>query len=119
MPVEAPVIRALGLDMTGLEGCNQDLCRWSGFSSSHVPCEISHAFRNMPMNRIFAFVAATLIAVPGAAFAAQGKAGLWSVTTTLQSASFQVSPAFSATMLHTGLNLPTNGQPLVTQMCMT
>jgi hypothetical protein len=73
----------------------------------------------MHMNRVFAFVAAALIATPGAALAAQGRAGLWTITTTLQNSSFQVTPAFSATMLRTGLNLPTSGQTLVTQMCMT
>ena len=73
----------------------------------------------MSRSLICALMGSALILAPGAAFAAHGKPGLWTVTTT-----WQFSPPFVPSALVTlarqqGVSPPRNGQPFVHHMCMT
>ncbi|HET7084493.1 MAG TPA: hypothetical protein VFI23_06970 [Rhizomicrobium sp.] len=71
------------------------------------------------MRRIFLFLsAALLLLVPNAGFA-DGKAGLWSVTTTYQFGMPLVPPALVALSRAQNLKTPVTGTPFVHHICMT
>jgi hypothetical protein len=64
--------------------------------------------------------AAALILAPGAAWAAHGKPGLWTITSTMQMANApQMPPGMAEMMKKRGMNVPVAGQPFTSQMCMT
>jgi hypothetical protein len=64
--------------------------------------------------------AASLVLVPAAAFAAHGKVGLWTVTSTMQMSNMpQIPPEALAMMKAHHMAIPGSGQPNIIQMCMT
>ena len=72
------------------------------------------------MNRISPWIAASLILVPAVALAAHGKAGLWTVTSTMEMSNMpQIPPEALAMMKARHMPIPGSGQPTTTQMCMT
>lgn len=65
-------------------------------------------------------IAAVIVLLPAAAFAAHGRAGLWNVTSTMQMANTpQMPPEAMAMMKSRGMKMPGMGQPMTMQMCMT
>jgi hypothetical protein len=63
---------------------------------------------------------AAVFLAPGAALAAHGKVGLWTITSTMKMANApQIPPEVVAMMKKRGVNVPQPGQPYVSQMCMT
>jgi len=65
-------------------------------------------------------IAAIIVLLPAAAFAAHGRAGLWNVTSTMQTANMpQMPPEAMAMMKSRGMKMPGMGQPMTMQMCMT
>jgi hypothetical protein len=65
-------------------------------------------------------VAAGLVLVPAAAFAAHGRPGLWTVTSTIQmSTAPQIPPQALAMMKARHMPIPNSGEPTSTQICMT
>jgi hypothetical protein len=65
-------------------------------------------------------IAAVIVLLPAAAFAAHGRAGLWNVTSTMQMANApQMPPEAMAMMKSRGMKMPGMGQPMTMQMCMT
>ena len=74
------------------------------------------------MNRspLCVLVAVSLVLIPAAAFAAHGKAGLWTVTSTMQMSNApQIPPEALAMMKQRHIPLPGSGEPTTFQMCMT
>jgi hypothetical protein len=74
------------------------------------------------MNRLplSALIAASLVLVPAAAFAAHGRVGLWTITSTMQMSNApQIPPEALAMMKARHLPIPNSGEPFTTQMCMT
>lgn len=68
--------------------------------------------------RVCALLGAALILVPAAAFAAHGKVGLWTVTSTMEMKDMPPMPPQAVEMMkQRGMPIP--GQPFTTQMCMT
>src|SRR5438045_3797053 len=115
MPLEAPVIRALGRVMAA----NLDR---SGPFSSRFSTSVAHArligfFSEMFMRRLFLFLFAAMLLLSSPAFAA-GKVGLWSVTTTYQFGMRYVPPALVSLARSQGLKPPVSGQPFTHHMCM-
>jgi hypothetical protein len=72
----------------------------------------------MDRSLISTLVAAAVVLAPGAALAAHGKAGLWTVTTTMANAP-PIPPEALAQMKAHNVPIPTPGQPFTSQMCMT
>ena len=67
-----------------------------------------------------ALIAASVVLLPAAAFAAHGKAGLWNVTSSMEMANMpQMPPEAMAMMKSRGMKMPGMGQPMTTQICMT
>src|SRR5215469_6360899 len=67
-----------------------------------------------------ALIATSLVLVPVAALAAHGKAGLWTVTSTMQMSNApQIPPEALAMMKERHIPVPGSGEPTTTQMCMT
>jgi hypothetical protein len=66
-------------------------------------------------------IAITVALAPAAALAAHGKAGLWNISSTMETASMpQMPPEAMAMMKSRGMKIPgMGGQPIVTQICMT
>ena len=65
-------------------------------------------------------IAAAVVLAPGAAWAAHGKVGLWTITSTMQMANApQIPPEVMAMMKKRGVAMPMAGQPFTSQMCMT
>jgi Protein of unknown function (DUF3617) len=63
-------------------------------------------------------IAASLLLVPAAALAAHGRAGLWTVTSSMQMANMpQIPPEAMAMMKERHMPIP--GEPMTTQICMT
>jgi hypothetical protein len=62
--------------------------------------------------------AALVLASAGLALAAHGKAGLWSVSTTMAAPNVQIPPEALAQMKAMGMKMP-GGQTVTTQICMT
>ena len=74
------------------------------------------------MNRKFVsgLIGAAIVLAPGAALAAHGRAGLWTITTTMEMANMpKIPPEALAMMKARHMNVPTPGQPFTSQMCMT
>src|ERR1700761_3713007 len=65
-----------------------------------------------------ALIAASLVLVPAGAFAAHGKAGLWTVTTTMHMAGMPQIPPQALEMMR-ARHMPIPGEPSTIQMCMT
>ena len=74
----------------------------------------------MPRKLASTLIAATIL-MPAAALAMpHGKPGLWNITTTMQMASMpKMPPEVMEMMKKRGMNMPTPGQPMTSQMCMT
>ena len=74
----------------------------------------------MPRKLASTLIAATIL-MPAAALAMpHGKPGLWNITTTMQMASMpKMPPEVMEMMKKRGMNIPTPGQPMTSQMCMT
>ncbi len=68
--------------------------------------------------RICALMGAALILAPAVAFAAHGKVGLWTVTSTLELRNMPPIPPQTLEMMKQN-GQPIPGQPFTTQMCMT
>src|SRR5579872_1695637 len=67
-----------------------------------------------------ALIAASLILVPAAALAAHGRAGLWTVTSSMEMSNMpQMPPEAMAMMKQRCMQMPGMGQPMTTQICMT
>jgi hypothetical protein len=63
-------------------------------------------------------IASALLLAPGAAWAAHGKPGLWTVTSTIHmDKALPMSPQMAAAMKQRGV--PMAGEPVTSQMCMT
>jgi hypothetical protein len=74
----------------------------------------------MPRKILSSLITAAVILAPGAAFAAHGKPGLWTITSTMQMANApKMPPEMAAMMKKRGMNVPVAGQPYTSQMCMT
>jgi hypothetical protein len=74
----------------------------------------------MDRAKLSALIAASLVLVPAAAFAAHGRPGLWTITSTMQMSNApQIPPEALAMMKARHLPIPNSGQPFTTQMCMT
>lgn len=73
------------------------------------------------MDRKFsALIAAGLVLVPACAFAAHGRPGLWTVTSTMQMSNMpQIPPEALAMMKARHMPVPGSGEPMTMQMCMT
>ena len=72
----------------------------------------------MSRSLICALMGAALILTPIAAFGAHGRAGLWTVTSTMEMKNMpQMPPEAMAMMKARGMPMP--GAPFTTQMCMT
>ena len=75
------------------------------------------------MNRklVSGLIGAALILTPAAAWAAHGKPGLWTISTTMQMANMpQIPPEAMAMMKSRGMSMPgMGGTPMVSQICMT
>jgi hypothetical protein len=72
----------------------------------------------MSRSLICALMGTALILTPGIAFAAHGKAGLWTVTSQMEMKGMpQMPPEAMAMMKARGMPMP--GAPFTTQMCMT
>ena len=74
------------------------------------------------MNCKFAsgLIVAAIALLPAAAFAAHGKPGLWTISSTMQMANMpQMPPEAMAMMKARGMSMPGMGGPIVTQICMT
>src|SRR5471030_2869477 len=74
----------------------------------------------MPRKLASTLIAAAIL-MPAAALAMpHGKPGLWNITTTMQMASMpKIPPEVMEMMKKRGMNMPTPGQPMTSQMCMT
>jgi hypothetical protein len=66
-------------------------------------------------------IASAVVLAPAAAWAAHGRPGLWTVSSTMQMANMpQMPPEAMAMMKARGMKMPgMGGSPIVTQMCMT
>ena len=74
----------------------------------------------MKRNLTLALIAAALGLVPVAAWAAHGKPGLWTISSTMQMANMpQMPPEAMAMMKARGMQVPGMGAPIVSQICMT
>lgn len=74
----------------------------------------------MDRTSLSALIAASLVLIPAAAFAAHGRVGLWTVTTTVQMSGMpQMPPEALAMMKAHHVAVPNSGEPTTTQMCMT
>jgi hypothetical protein len=74
----------------------------------------------MPRNLVSSLITAALVLAPSAAFAAHGKVGLWTITSTMHMANApQIPPEALAMMKARHMNVPMPGQPYTSQMCMT
>ena len=72
----------------------------------------------MSRSLICALLGTALILTPGIAFAAHGRAGLWTVTSQMEMQGMpQMPPEAMAMMKARGMAMP--GSPMTTQMCMT
>ena len=75
------------------------------------------------MKRILTASVALLLVSPGVALAGHGKAGLWTITTSIQMPNMpqmpQMSPEVAAMMKQRGMSMPGMGGPITTQICMT
>jgi hypothetical protein len=71
---------------------------------------------------IYALMGTALVLAP-AAFAAHGKAGLWTISSTTKMPNMpqmqNLPPEAMAMMKARGMQMPGMGQPIVTQICMT
>jgi hypothetical protein len=70
---------------------------------------------------VLALTGAAIVLAPATAFAAHGKPGLWTITSTMQMANMpQMPPEAMAMMKSRGMKIPgMGGAPIVTQICMT
>ena len=75
----------------------------------------------MSRSLITALMGTALILAPVAAMAAHGKAGLWTVTSTMEMPNMPKMPAMppEAMAMMKARGMPMPGQPFTTQMCMT
>lgn len=75
----------------------------------------------MQRNLVSGWIAAAVILAPGAAHAAHGKPGLWTITSTMHMATpLPMSPDMAAMMKKRGMkDMPMANQPFTSQMCMT
>lgn len=74
----------------------------------------------MRRSSLSTLLATILVLVPAMAYAAHGKAGLWTVTSTMDLPNMPpVPPNVQAMMKARHVAIPNSGQPFVTQMCMT
>src|SRR3954471_8550247 len=75
----------------------------------------------MKRNLTLALIAAAVGLAPVAAWAAHGKPGLWTISSTMQMANMpQMPPEAMAMMKARGMSIPgMGGAPIVSQMCMT
>jgi hypothetical protein len=65
-------------------------------------------------------IAGAVLLVPVAAWAAHGRAGLWTISTTMEMANMpQMPPEAMAMMKSRGMQMPGMGKPFVSQICMT
>jgi len=74
------------------------------------------------MNRklVSGLIGAALVLAPAAAWAAHGKPGLWTISTTMQMANMpQIPPEAMAMMKSRGMSMPGMGGPITSQICMT
>src|SRR3982750_3893179 len=75
------------------------------------------------MHRKFAsgVIVAAVVLLPAAAWAAHGKPGLWTISSTMQMANMpQMPPEAMAMMKARGMQIPgMGGSPIVSQICMT
>jgi hypothetical protein len=67
---------------------------------------------------ICTLMGSALILIPAAAMAAHGKAGLWTVTSTMDMKGMPAMPPEAMAMMKER-HMPMPGQPFTTQMCMT
>jgi len=75
--------------------------------------------KGMPPRIATASIAAAILLLPAAAFAGHGKAGLWTVTSTMQMGNMpQMPPEAMAMMRSRGMSMP-GMAPMTTQICMT
>jgi hypothetical protein len=74
----------------------------------------------MRIKRILTASLALLLVAPGAALAGHGKAGLWTITTSMNMAEMpQMPPEVAAMMKQRGMKMPGMGEPITSQICMT
>ena len=74
----------------------------------------------MHFKRVCASVAVVCVLAPGAALAAHGKVGLWTITSTMQMSNApKMPPEVAEMMKKRGIKVPEPGQPYTSQMCMT
>ena len=74
----------------------------------------------MQRNFVSGWIVASVILAPGAAWAAHGKPGLWTVTSTMHMATpLPMSPDMAAMKKPGMKNMPMMDQPFTSQMCMT
>ncbi|HWX90055.1 MAG TPA: DUF3617 domain-containing protein [Rhizomicrobium sp.] len=74
----------------------------------------------MKRKLISGLIAGAVILAPGAALAAHGKPGLWTITSTMHMASApQMPPGMAEMMKKRGTKMPMADQPFTSQMCMT
>ena len=74
------------------------------------------------MNRMLGstLIGAAVLLAPAAAWAAHGKPGLWTISTTMQMANMpQMPPEAMAMMKARGMSMPGMGGPITSQICMT
>ena len=72
----------------------------------------------MSRSLISTLMGTALILTPGIAFAAHGRAGLWTVTSTMETPNMPAIPPQAMEMMK-ARGAPMPGQPFTTQMCMT
>jgi hypothetical protein len=70
------------------------------------------------MSKKWLSTVALVLVLPGAAFAAHGKAGLWNISTTMSMAMPQMPPEALAQMKAMGMSMP-SGRTFTSQICMT
>ncbi|HSS15294.1 MAG TPA: DUF3617 domain-containing protein [Rhizomicrobium sp.] len=74
------------------------------------------------MNRKFVsgLMVAAITLAPAAAWAGHGRAGLWTVSTTMEMANMPPMPPEAMAMMKSrGMKMPGMGKPFVSQVCMT
>ena len=72
----------------------------------------------MDRAKLSVLIAAGLVLAPAAAFAAHGKPGLWTTTTTMHMEGMPQMPPEALAMMRSH-HMPIPGEPMTTQICMT
>ena len=74
----------------------------------------------MTRKLVSGMISAAIVLAPAAAWAAHGKPGLWTISTTMQMANMpKIPPEAMAMMKSRGMSMPGMGEPITSQICMT